>query len=263
MTALQTIRGTFPDLDAWNVRTSAGFRPAPGSPLALDDEDWIPWRLSQLAFGGLAAAQDHLEAFRVLVEARRGFALGMNTLLRGALLGGAQAVWLLSPEDRATRLDLGRCAAAEMHKRHREWLTDLRRTRQDPHEGTERVYAHVLKREDELAAKRAAAGQARKFDNTNMVERAAAAAFGDSTSIEARTVWRSLSGAAHGLMWPVVNSVGTKQAGVADDDGVAEFVSGGSLNDSLNAYMLAYRLSVRGWELLDLRGSSTAQYVSN
>ncbi len=34
----------------------------------------------------------------------------------------------------------------------------------------------------------------------------------------------------------------------------ADVRSGGSLDASLNAYMLAYRLSVKGWALLDLRG---------
>jgi hypothetical protein len=64
MTSEQRIRSTFSDLDAWSARTTVGFRPQPGSALAIDDEDWKPWRLSQLAFGGLAAAQDHLEAIR-------------------------------------------------------------------------------------------------------------------------------------------------------------------------------------------------------
>ncbi len=256
--ALQQIEGTFGDLDLWDARTTAGFVPEPGSPLALDDEDWKPWRLSQLAIGGLAASHDHLEAIRVHIEARRLFPLATDTLLRGALLGAAQAVWLLAPEDQATRLDFSRCAAAEMHRRHREWLSDLRKIPAEPHEGTEKVYAHVFKREGELQAKREAIGQARKFDSTNIIERAAAAAFGPATATEARTVWRALSGAAHGLSWPMLGRVGTQQTSAVDDDGMADFRSGGSLDASLNGYFLAYRLSVKGWELLDLRGSVPA-----
>lgn len=260
-TALQRIEDTFSDLDLWDRRTSAGFVPQPGSVLALDDEDWKPWRLSQLAFGGLAAAQDHLEAIRVHIEARRLFPLATDTLLRGALLGAAQAVWLLAPDDRAERLDFARCAAAEMHKRHREWLTDLRKIPAEPHEGTETVYAHVMEREDELMAKRAAVGQSRKFEATNIIERAADTVFGPATVTEARTVWRSLSGAAHGLAWPLLGRTGTEQTSAADGQGMADFQSGGSLDASLNAYLLAYGLSVKGWELLDLRGSAPAQTV--
>lgn len=257
-TAADRIRDTFPDLDRWDARTTAGFVPEPGSPLALDDEDWRWWRMSQLALGGLAAAQDHLEAIRVHIEARRGFALATDTMLRGALLGASQAVWLLAPEDREKRLDFARCAAAEMYKRHREFLGDLRKTISEPHEGTEKVYAHVVEREKQLQEKRDAAGQARQFDNTNIVERAAAAAFGKDSVTEARTVWRSLSGASHGLVWPMFGRTGTEQTGAADGDGIAEFRSGGNLDASLNAYMLAYHLSSKGWDLLDLRGAAPA-----
>ena len=196
--------------------------------------------------------------FGLHIEARRLFPLATDTLLRGALLGAAQCVWLLAPDDRAERLDFARCAAAEMHKRHREWLGDLRKIPGEPHGGTERVYAHVVKREEELAAKRAAVGQSRKFDNTNIIERAAADAFGPSLVTEARTVWRSLSGAAHGLTWPMLDRTSTEQTSDADEEGIAGFRSGGSLEASLNAYMLAYRLSAKGWELLDLRGAAPA-----
>lgn len=256
--ALRQIEGTFGDLELWDARTAAGFVPEPGSPLALDDEDWKPWRLSQLAFGGLAASHDHLEAIRVHIEARRLFPLATDTLLRGALLGAAQAVWLLAPDDHVTRLDFSRCAAAEMHRRQREWLSDLRKIPAEPHEGTDKVYAHVLERERELQAKRAAAGQTRKFDNTNIIERAAAAAFDPATVTEARTVWRALSGAAHGLSWPMLGRVGTEQTSAADGEGMADFQAGGSLDAILNGYFLAYRLALKGWDLLDLRGSAPA-----
>lgn len=256
MNAEQQIRSTFPDLDTWGARTKRAFYPDAGSVLASDDEDWKPWRLSQLAFGGLAAAQDHLQAIRVHIEAHRLFPLATDTLLRSALLGAAQAVWLLAPDDQTTRLDFARTAAAEMHKRHREWLSDLRRVGEGSHANTEVVHNHVVTREKQLASKRAAAGQARMFEATNIIERAAAATFNKSAITEARTVWRSLSGAAHGLVWPMLGREGTEQAAGPDADGMAEYQAGGSLRASLNAYMLAYRLSAKGWELLDLRAAA-------
>lgn len=258
VTAEQRIRSTFPTLDSWRTRTANAFHPQPGSPLALDDEDWKPWRLSQLAFGGLGAAYDHLQAIRAHIDAHRLFPLATDTLLRGALLGAAQAVWMLAPEDQHERLDFARTAAAEMHRRHREWLSDLRRVSPEPHQGTELVFEHVVEREKELAAKRAAAGQARKFDSTNIIERAAAATFGPSTVTEARTVWRSLSGAAHGLVWPMLGRTGTEQTTSPDGEGLAEFQAGGSLEANLNAYMLAYHLSTKGWQLLDQRAAAPA-----
>lgn len=70
--------------------------------------------------------------------------------------------------------------------------------------------------------------QARKFDNTNIIERAAAAAFGPFDGHQGKAVRRSLSGAAHGLAWPMLGRVGTQQTSAAD------------------------------WELLDLRGAAPA-----
>jgi hypothetical protein len=119
----------------------------------------------------------------------------------------------------------------------------------------------VVKREDQLLAKRDAVGQARKFDNTNIVERAASAALGPATLTEARTVWRSLSGAAHGLVRSMLGRTGTQQTSAADGEGVAGFRSGGDLDASLNASMLAYRLSAKGWEILDLRGAGPASVL--
>jgi hypothetical protein len=259
ITSQQMVQSTFADLDAWNARTNSVFTPNAGSDLALDDEDWVPWRMSQLAICGLAAAHDHLDAVRVHFEARRGFPLATETLIRGALLGAAQAVWMLAPADRDKRLDYSRCLAAEMYKRHREYLGDLREI--DPtrtHASTETVFAHVAQREHELAAKRAAAGQARKFEATRVIEDAAMATMGKHVATEARTVWRGLSGAAHGLIWPALGRPGSAMTGPADRDGLAPMVTQGSWDASVNGYMFAYHLSAKGWELLDKRGTTPA-----
>lgn len=135
-------------------------------------------------------------------------------------------------------------------------LSDLRRIDSEPHANTELVYAHVVKHEKELAAKRAGVGQARAFVATSIIERAAAFTFGQSTITEARTMWRSLSGAAHGLLWPMTGRDGTQQVTGPDAEGIAEYRSGGSLQSILNAYMLAYKLSANGWNLLGLRATA-------
>lgn len=118
------------------------------------------------------------------IEAGQLFPLATDTLLRGALLGAAQTVWMLAPDDQPTRLDYARTAAAEMLRRHREWLSDLRRIDPEPHANTELVYAHVVKREKELAAKRAGVGQARDFVATSIIERAAAVTSAQSPRLE-------------------------------------------------------------------------------
>lgn len=58
--ALDRIRATYADLERWSGWSASGFSPAPGSDLASDDSDWRWLLASQLAFGALSAAGDHL-----------------------------------------------------------------------------------------------------------------------------------------------------------------------------------------------------------
>ena len=58
--------------------------------------------VSQVAWAGLAAASDHLQAIRVHLDPPRGTALNLFpfaqfTLSRSALIGACQAVWVLAP----------------------------------------------------------------------------------------------------------------------------------------------------------------------
>ena len=66
---------------------------------------------SQLAWNGLAGAADHLSAIRRHVEARQLFPFSHLTLCRSALIGAAQAVWVLSPDDSQTRIKRARVVA--------------------------------------------------------------------------------------------------------------------------------------------------------
>lgn len=92
-----TIRETFEQLEWWRERERHEYTPTEGSELAVDDEDWPWWRLSQLAFAGLASARQHLDAVRVHYAETGPYPLADPTLMRSALLGAAQAAWLLAP----------------------------------------------------------------------------------------------------------------------------------------------------------------------
>ena len=112
---LRLLRSTFPTLDEWGVDLESAFVPGQGSALAVDDTDWIPVPVSQVAVMGLGSARDHLQAVRVLIEAGQVFPFAHSTLIRSAVVGGAQAVWVLAPEDPATRIDRARLLAEHMY----------------------------------------------------------------------------------------------------------------------------------------------------
>lgn len=59
------IATTFPALDGWRDRAAVPFRPQPGSELHADDQDWPGMPVTQVAASSMAAAVDHLQAFRI------------------------------------------------------------------------------------------------------------------------------------------------------------------------------------------------------
>lgn len=256
--ALETIQQTLPDLDAWGARTSVPYRPGPGSALAEDDLGWPPMPLSQCAIAALASCRDHLQAVRVHIDAQNVFPFATRTLLRTAVLAGAQAVWMLAPDSALTRQQRGRTVAAEVYRRHGEFLSDLQSLNGARHAGTDTVATLVAERLAELAEQRAAAGERDQWQATKIIESAATATFGDTNLVEARVEWRAGSGAAHGLIWSVFGTAALRRSAVHDEsaDGLTAFAAGGSLDAVANTYMLAYGLARKGWLMMDDLGSA-------
>lgn len=253
--ALQRIRSFFPLLGCWGERLAKPFRPAPGSELAADDEDWRHSPLTQHAIASLAVNRVHLQAIRVHIEAGQQFPFATETLLRSAIVGGAQAVWLLSPDDAQVRRGRGRTIAHEGYVRHLQYLDELRKLAPQPHHGTERVHARVTQRLEELTALREAAGERGQLQPTAMIEAAAAHVYGPGNVTEARAIWRAGSGAAHGLQWPLFGRPGTETVGGVGSDGLATYQSTGSFEGMLNGFFLAVGLGTEGWNLLDQRSA--------
>lgn len=255
--AERTVLQTFEALVEWQLRLSQAYRPKSPSELATDDEDWPWFSTSTVAWSGLAAASDHLSAIRKHVEARSLFPMAHLTLCRSALIGAAQCVWVLGPEDRATRLARSRMVTAEIYKRHLQYLRGLQEIATRPHLGTDAVAATIAQRIVDLQAKRDADGQLAVLDTTRMVSESAELGFGRADLVkEAVLAWRSTSGTAHGFPWPLFGTSGTMQTKLAGDDGIAEFQAGGSLARIANAYLAAYHLGERGWQLLAQRGAA-------
>jgi hypothetical protein len=248
------IRGTFTDLETWRLRAHHEWLPDPNTELAADDEDWPWWRLSQLAVAGLAAGREHLSAVTYHLSRGEAFPFADRTLVRTAILGGAQAVWLLTPDDRPARVKRARTMAADVYSKHGVYLSDLSIVAGGEHSGTEVVKAHVEQRARQLQAVRDDAGQRGELQPTHVIEQAVREALGDEYVVEARTEWRRGSGAAHGLPWAVLGGPSTEQVGEPDEHGMATHVAGGGWEPIANGYMLAYQLLRRGWQLLERRG---------
>ena len=251
---LEQLRRTFATLDEWGVALASAFRPEGGSALSADDTDWVPLPVSQVAVMGLGSARDHLHAVRVLIEARQLFPFAQSTLIRGAVIGAAQAVWVLAPDDRKVRLERARLLADHMYVEHRKYLDVLRRIAPRPHMNTELVAEHVRKRQGELRSLRVQDGQRASLNTTEMVNAAALSAFGDpAMTAEAESIWRLTSGSAHGFAWCLLGQRDTEQTGDVDGRGIGEFAAAGGIDRIANGYLCGFHLARHGWELLDRR----------
>lgn len=250
------IRATFSTLDRWR-QIREPFTPLSGSELARDDEDWKHFGVSQVAWTGFTVASENLQAIRAHIDVQKPnrpnlFAFAHQTLARTALVGSATTVWVLAPEDRAKRIERARSVVTYQQDEHLKYLRALQGLADHPE--TNAVAKHVELRRGELAAKRTADGQKAKYETTRIIREAALAAFGSQAlADEVVAGWRSGSGAAHGLIFPVLGGT-SMTIGPADEHGRATFAIGGDFNLFANEYMAAYRLAEHGWSLLIRRG---------
>jgi hypothetical protein len=251
------VTATFPVITEWQLRGLTAYRADPGSDLHVDDQDWPPMPVSQIAWLGLSVAADHLNAIRRHIEVKQLFPLSHLTLCRSALIGASQTAWVLAPDSRATRLARARTVAIYLYGKHLQYLHGLRDLKDTPHQNTNLVIEHVEQRHAELEAKRTAEGQKAVLIATDMIETAASEVLGRKIlTKEAVLAWQAGSGAAHGLHWPLFGTHGMQQSAATGEDGLAEFQLGGTLSVIANPYVVAYTIAKRGWDLLHRRGST-------
>ena len=195
------------------------------------------------------------------IEAKQLFPFSQLTLCRSALVGAAQAVWVLAPDTSHMRVRRARAVAAYLYKKQNQYLKDLRDLLDAPDKNTDAAAEFAAARFDELQAKRAADGQKQvDLDTTDMIRSAAIEAFGsDDLTKNAVLAWRAGSGTAHGLMWPLFGTPAMQQAGPSGDDGLANFHVAGTLSVIANPYCAAFWLGQRGWSLLHERGCVRAE----
>ncbi|MGA7133371.1 MAG: hypothetical protein WBZ15_13700 [Mycobacterium sp.] len=253
----KAVFSTFETIESWRQTIRNAFVPQQHSELWADDQDWPHFPTSTVAWVGLASTVDHLDAIKRHLQARVLFSFAHLTLCRSALIGAAQAVWILGPPDSHTRIKRSRTVTADMYRKHLKYIEGLQEQAETPHIGTDTVATTLTELVHDLGEKRNADGQRSDLDTTKMIEEAADLAFGQpKLTREAILCWRSSSGAAHGFFWQFFGTVGTAQTKLAGDDGLAEFQTGGSLERMSNGYLAAYQIARQGWALLNQRGSN-------
>jgi hypothetical protein len=183
-TALTQMLDAAADLDRWRLRAHRVEEPERGSDLAHDDEIFQHMAISQLARQSLIAAGEHLRLALDAINAKQLYPSSHFTVLRGALVGASQAVWILAPPDRNLRRERGLTVVTEMYAQMDKYYGFLESTQIEADDRTrlddQRLW--LSKRRSGVASIR---NTTATLKLTEVIGAAADHAFTDSTSREA------------------------------------------------------------------------------
>lgn len=253
---LTAMQSTYVDLDRWKARAATTEPPLPGSELAIDDTVFPRHPISEVARTSLVLAGEHLRLARVSIEAGQLYPSAHFTVLRGGLIGAAQAVWVLSPEERVTRQERGLTVLSEMHKqmsKHYKRLETFTLTE------TERL--ELREQQSWLSTRMAQVADVRTGKSSlnlthEVIPEALDFVFPDATRREnGRALWALMSGDAHVLGWSTMTR--GSMASTDRTSGLAEGIVGGSLSHIAEPFMASYGLLRAGWSLFDRRCDSS------
>jgi hypothetical protein len=192
----------------WMQRTSGEREPEgpePGSSLAADDHLFPRHPVSSTAWHGLLTAVEHLSFFHTsLATSQTMYPSVYFTVLRTALLGSAQAVWVLAPASRPERQKRALTIAATDAREQRKVIAAL-----PARSAAERAEQQTLigKQQDilaeiDIAATRlgfpAGKGAAWQLNATDVIDEAARVALDSDTRDYPPVLWRISSGHVHG-----------------------------------------------------------------
>lgn len=250
--ALESIRETYPLLEEWRVRSWRAEVPQVGSELDLDDRI-APWNpVSEYARQSLVSATQHLNMARTALEASQIYPNAHYTVLRGALVGGSVAVWMLAPDDRHPRQQRGLRVAYEWMHRAGQYYKDLVPIAGDELPDLGAARERLTLRQGEVRALWQGAnglGADEPLSVTKAVASAASVVFPEEAA-KVSLLWREMSGDAHALGWPMlVRSTDVTHLG----GGMGELRAGGDLERLRNAFRVCWRITKRGWSLFDQR----------
>lgn len=248
---LTAIRATYPDLDRWQARArrTPPEQPEPGSKLALDDAifKWHP--ISEATRLSLVTSGEHLRLARDAIEAGQAYPSAHFTVLRGALVGAAQTVWVLAPNEPSVRQQRGLTLMAEMYKQLRKFNSETATFSLTPDQhqqlGEQQRWLH--EREAQVKAQRV---NDEALNQTQFIRWALEYRFADEERRQdGRSLWRQMSADAHVLGWSMLQRGRVSPSGRNADLGMGEV--GGNWKDIAQPFMAAQLLLKEGWSLFD------------
>jgi hypothetical protein len=250
-TALTQMLDTAADLDRWRLRAHRVEEPEHGSDLALDDKIFDRMAISQLARMPLVAAGEHLRLALDAIKAKQLYPSSHFTVLRGALVGASQAVWILGPSDRNLRRERGLSVLTEMYAQMDKYYNFLESTQIEANDRArlrdQRLW--LSERRNDVSSIRSTKAT---LNLTDVIGAAADHVFADTASRESvRRMWREMSGDAHVLGWSLFQRTAFGQADLRT--GVGEGKAAGSPEHVANPFLASYRLLRHGWSLFDRR----------
>lgn len=215
----------FQEISKWGAGEAPPVDVQPGSRTAGDDTVTAPYHLSHAVAVALGAAQDHLHALRTLVaDAGTLHTSSPFTLVRAAMEGAGQALWLLQPHDRRVRaLRRFQMAVRDADERRRAHMRILE---MKPKETIEREqhFEAACDRFVELAEASGITRQevmARSPGYGTIVAASGPCAGVSCEQMEG--MWRMASGYAHGQTWSLLGSADLAPQGAWSQDGVRIF----------------------------------------
>ena len=248
---LQQLEATYSLLDNWFRRTATSVEePQPGSELSEDDQAFRYSPISEISRISLASAVEHLRMIRVVVDARHLFPSATFTTLRGALVGAAQAVWVLSPDNTMDRRSRGLTVVAEEYAQLAKCYREADRLQ--PGTVPADQWAWIKERMEHLA--RVRGPRPPELNQTTMIATAVDEAFPNNLDRQhsGRLLWRQMSSDAHVLTWGMAqrSRVGLPAAKGKE---LSVLTTPGTLDHTADAFLCTFELARRGWSLFDRR----------
>lgn len=253
--ALAQMFATGPDLDRWRLRAHTVDEPESASDLALDDKVFPHMAISQLARMSLVLSGEHLRLALDAVRAKQLYPSSHFTVMRGALVGASQGVWILSPDDRRERRERGLIVLTELYKELDKYYSSLSGLSSDEQEKLEDQQRWLSGRRAQVAAVRTTRA---KLQLTDVIRKSAEHTFASAGHHEAvRRLWREMSADAHVLGWSLFQR---SDFGPADRrTGIGEGQAPGSPGHVAEAFMASYQTLRHGWSLFDRRCEQPAE----
>lgn len=251
--ALDNIRRTYTDLERWRIRSRQPEQPQQDSPLHIDARIWPHHPPYEVARQSLIAATQHLNLARTAIEAEDIYPTSHFTVLRGGLVGAAQAFWLLAPDptERQQR------ALRVIDEMYRHFINHSQEMEGDHLQPLDRAnlssqLKHLEERRGEARTRWAATDTLTVVQSLNLTQVISWAARVFTAPEQQRSVnllWKQMSGDAHALGWPLLTRPTTMLK--RDTDGLGNYTAGGDLPSVAEAFIPIHRLTKQGWDRYD------------